>query len=98
MSTEFLIAIIAPTSTAIGFLIRHLIEKYKKKKLACQIDTWLMRNSLINIYKRCYDKQKRTDLDTKIFYEGFEIYTKKMGQNSYICQDVEPSFNKIKLQ
>ncbi len=94
MTTEqvtILVAVIAATPgtiTAIALII-------KNRKLSCAINILNMRVNMVQTYQNCEKQGFRTKLDSSIFYEMYEFYTKKLKQNSYICRDVEPAFSKL---
>ena len=94
MSTELLavlVAVIASTPATVS----NIISNRNSKRTTFQIDVAVMRYIMINIYDKCIDKGYRTKFDDSIFYEIFGIYTKKLNQNSYICQELEPAFRQI---
>ena len=79
--------------TAFAFWV---IDKVKQTRLARVIDILLLRIEMRRILKDCERDGARTALDTAAFYEIYEVYTKNLKQNSYICNIVEPAFKNIK--
>lgn len=97
--TNIITGVSTSVLTAVCFFIGRLIrEKSKGNKLSCKIDILTMRFNMIQIYQKCKDKYIRSEFDTKIFYEMYEIYTEDLKQNSYICKEIEPAFNEIKME